>query len=256
MWYAEIADLYDALVAVDDDIPFFVERALAVEGPVIELMAGTGRVSVPLLERGVELTCVDLSPEMLAELRAKIFNRGLEATLLRADVRHLEQHRWLRGRFSLCLIPFNSLSELVDEQDRLAALRGARDCLLPGGELICTLHNPVVRRRRLQKVGPAAARRFAHPMGLGEVLFWLDAELDEGAGVVSGTQNFETYTPSGELLEQRRVQVRFCLPSRTWLERAAADLGLVVASLVGDYQGAPFDEAHSPFLIWTLRRPA
>jgi len=147
MWYAEIADLYDALVAVDDDIPFFVERALAVEGPVIELMAGTGRVSVPLLERGVELTCVDLSPEMLAELRAKIFNRGLEATLLRADVRHLEQHRWLRGRFSLCLIPFNSLSELVDEQDRLAALRGARETFLSGQGSGTPLYK---RRRRLR----------------------------------------------------------------------------------------------------------
>ena len=126
--YAEIADLYDSLVQSDDDIPFFVERAGMTAGPVIELMAGTGRVSVPLLERGIALTCVDASPEMLAHLRAKIFACGLEATLLCADVRRLDQHRWLRDSFALGLIAFKSLSELVEETDRVAALRCARDC--------------------------------------------------------------------------------------------------------------------------------
>ena len=254
MWYAEIADLYDSLVQLDEDVPFFLERATAADGPAIELMAGTGRVSVPLLEQGVALTCVDASPEMLAHLRAKIFAHGLEATLLCADVRRLDEHSWLRESFALGLIPFNSLSELVDEADRVAALRCARDCLVPGGELVCTLHNPVVRRRTLASVGPAAARRFPHPAGLGEVLFWLDAALDEDSGVVAGTQHFETYSPSGELVDARRVAVRFSLPERTWFERVAAELGLRVDSLLGDYRGGAFDEATSPTMIWRLRR--
>jgi SAM-dependent methyltransferase len=254
MWYAEIADLYDSLVQTDDDIPFFLERALAARGPVIELMAGTGRVAVPLLERGVALTCVDASPEMLDRLRAKIFLRGLEATVLCADLRRLHQHAWLHGSFAFGFIALSSLSELVEEEDRRAALGCARDCLILGGELVCTLHNPVVRRRAFRGVGPAAARRFPHPAGLGEVLFWLDAQLDEATGVVSGMQHFETYAPSGELLEARRVAVRFALPERAAVERIFSELDLKIESLAGDYRGAAFDEDNSPLLIWTLRK--
>lgn len=49
------------------------------------------------------------------------------------------------------------------------------------------------------------------------------------------------------------MPLRFCLPSRGWLERAAESAGFRVEALLGDYTGAPFDPATSPYMIWRLR---
>ena len=71
MDYGRIAHLYDAYVHSDFDVAFFLEETRAAS-QVLELMSGTGRLSIPLLEAGVSLSCVDQSPEMLASLREKL----------------------------------------------------------------------------------------------------------------------------------------------------------------------------------------
>src|SRR5262245_16625869 len=87
--YGRLAPLYDALVTDTSDLRIFREAARRVGGPVVELMAGTGRLSVPLAEDGVHLTCVDSSPAMLAVLEAKLAARGARARIIRCDVRNL-----------------------------------------------------------------------------------------------------------------------------------------------------------------------
>jgi ubiquinone/menaquinone biosynthesis C-methylase UbiE len=104
-----VASLYDRYVTATFDLPFFLAQAAAVPGRVLELMAGTGRVSLPLLEAGVKLTCVDLSGEMLSRLREKVVARGLDATVVQADVRSMD----LAETFDLAILPFNSFSELA-----------------------------------------------------------------------------------------------------------------------------------------------
>jgi hypothetical protein len=66
MDYERVARFYDSYVQTDMDVPFFLREAKKAGGPVLELTAGTGRVSIPLLLAGTDLTCVDSSPAMLA----------------------------------------------------------------------------------------------------------------------------------------------------------------------------------------------
>ena len=47
MNYAHVAALYDAAIQVDFDLPFYLEQARGLSGPILELMCGTGRVSLP-----------------------------------------------------------------------------------------------------------------------------------------------------------------------------------------------------------------
>ncbi len=95
--YDRVANVYDLYVTSDLDIGFYVEEAAKVRGKVIELMCGTGRVSIPLLEAGVDLTCVDASEGMLERLQERLRARDLEARVVQADVRHLE-------RFAMSLV--------------------------------------------------------------------------------------------------------------------------------------------------------
>ena len=57
--FDSVADLYDSYVCVDFNIPFWLNELGQREGRVLELTSGIGRVSLPLLRVGVNLTCVD-----------------------------------------------------------------------------------------------------------------------------------------------------------------------------------------------------
>lgn len=78
--YAWIASLYDRFVKTDYDVPFFINETKKTDG-VLELMAGTGRLTIPLLEAGIQVTAVDFSAEMLAVLRPKLSQKGLNAVI-------------------------------------------------------------------------------------------------------------------------------------------------------------------------------
>jgi SAM-dependent methyltransferase len=65
------SEFYDAELAArdPDDVGFYRERASAVDGPVLELGCGTGRITLELLADGVDAYGIDVSAEMLATLR-------------------------------------------------------------------------------------------------------------------------------------------------------------------------------------------
>lgn len=84
MDYPQVAHLYDTYVKTNIDIPFFINEAQNC-GRVLELTSGTGRLSIPLIESGVSLTCVDNSPEMLRILHQKLAAKGFHKVDLYGD---------------------------------------------------------------------------------------------------------------------------------------------------------------------------
>lgn len=66
-----VADLYDDYVRTDMDIGFYMELCRNRKN-ILELMCGTGRVSLPLIREGFRLTCVDYSEGMLQVFRKKL----------------------------------------------------------------------------------------------------------------------------------------------------------------------------------------
>jgi hypothetical protein len=61
----QVAPFYDLYAQATFDIPFLLQETTKSSGEVLELMAGTRRVSLPLVRAGVQLTYVDNAPEML-----------------------------------------------------------------------------------------------------------------------------------------------------------------------------------------------
>ena len=66
--FGHVADIYDSYTNVDFDVDFFKMLCKGRKN-ILELMCGTGRVSIPLLDEGFPLTCVDYSEEMLEIFR-------------------------------------------------------------------------------------------------------------------------------------------------------------------------------------------
>lgn len=247
---AWVADLYDSYVTSTRDIPFFVEEAKRTYGPVLELMSGTGRVSLPLARLGVDLTCVDLSGPMLARLRDKLEAEGLSATLHEANVASMRLPE--RG-YTLALLPFQSFGELVEPRDQRLALQRIAEHLTPGGRFICTLHNPRVRTAgvdgQLRLLGA-----FPMPDTGGTLALWTVQQPDADPAVVRALQFYELYDSEGRMTAKRMLDVRFRLVERAEFLELATAAGFSVEDLYGDYDRTPFDDEHSPFMLWVLKR--
>lgn len=117
------------------DVDYYVELARRARGPVLELGAGTGRITLALLKAGVRVTAVDRSASMLARLqeRASLLPRAQRSRLqwVRADLRSLA----LEQRFELILAPFNLFMHMYTREDFEHALAAVRRHLRPSGKL-------------------------------------------------------------------------------------------------------------------------
>lgn len=243
--YDSVAEIYDLYVTADYDVPFFLSEIREVQGPILELMAGTGRLSLPLIEAGATLTCVDSSQGMLDVLERKLAARGLRAGVHCLDVCRLD----LPARFELALLPFQAFMEIVREEDQRAALEAVFRCLAPGGRFLCTLHNPAVRRAQVDGLLRLVGR---FPAGDGTLVV---SGFEQGGGpVVSRLQLFELFGPDGRLLWKRLLPMEFAFVEKDAFEQMARDAGFSIVQLYGSYDRAPFDPVRSPVMIWALEK--
>jgi SAM-dependent methyltransferase len=247
--YAYVADIYDTYVRAIFDVPFFVNAAKKVTGEVLELMSGTGRLSLPLVQAGVRLTCIDLSAEMLVVLHHTLVQHGLSADLHAMNVCELA----LPKQFPLIINPFNSFAEIVAPEDQRQALRRIYQHLLPGGDFICTLHNPMIRAK---SVDGQLKMWGKYPLadGEGSLVFWGYQEFEPAGSIVNIQEFFEEYDAEGILMAKRLQEVRFCLIQKADFEAMATAEGFKVKALYGNYDYAEFNEATSPFMIWILQK--
>ncbi|MEA4966697.1 MAG: class I SAM-dependent methyltransferase, partial [Bacteroidaceae bacterium] len=142
--FDKVADIYDFYVNVDFDIPFFTKETENYGGEILELMCGTGRVSIPLLKAGRKMTCVDYSKGMLDSFKKKISNEDYSVDLVEMDVTNLK----LDKKFSLIILPFHSLSEILTTEKQQEALNCISNHLETGGTFILTLQNPEKRLKQ------------------------------------------------------------------------------------------------------------
>lgn len=75
LYYKESVDIYEQLCVFNNDINNFLQQALLFGGPILELCCGSGRLTLPLLKLGFKVTAVDLSEDMLSNLKLKLSNR-------------------------------------------------------------------------------------------------------------------------------------------------------------------------------------
>lgn len=220
--YDSIAEIYDLYVTTDQDVPFFLSEAAKTQGPVLELTAGTGRLSLPLVEAGVRLTCVDSSEGMLDVLSRKLAQRGLRADVRCCDVCRLS----LPPRFELAILPFQSFMEILGEDHQRAVLAAVRACLTPDGRFICTLHNPAMRRAQvdgaLHEIG-----RFPIPDGT----LVVSGIEHGGQPIVTRLQFLEFLAPDGSVRRKKVLSMAFELIDKQRFETMARDVGFRVAQL-------------------------
>jgi SAM-dependent methyltransferase len=103
-------------------------------GAVLDIGAGTGRVTLDLARRGHRVTALDLDAELLEALRERAAEVSVETVCADARTFELSQRE-----FAVCLVPMQTIQLLAGAAGRLAFLRRARAHLSPGGLLACAI---------------------------------------------------------------------------------------------------------------------
>jgi SAM-dependent methyltransferase len=228
--YDSIARIYDPWsVSVTEDVGFYVEEARASGGPVVELAVGTGRIAVPIAAAGIRVIGVDQSPGMLAVAAEYARTEGVEALLdLRlGDLRSPP----VPERVPLAICPFRSLLHLETEEEKLRALRAARELLAPGGRFVFDVFAPSP-----EDIAETDGRWLEREPGIFERADWDERTRTLTLSVRAGASS-----------------ASFGLH---WLEEAAwrrllAGAGFEVDVLYGWFDRRPFDGGED--MIWVAR---
>lgn len=243
--YDRIADLYDHYVHADYDLAFWLAEAKDVVD-VLEVTAGTGRVSIPLARAGKRVTAVDISLGLLKRLRDKAETDALAVTTVHADMRDFDLGR----TFPLVIVPFHSLEEIHDDCDVTAALRRIRAHLAPGGRAIITLHNPA---RMLG--GDAGYRRLMADETLpngNRMLFWHTRHYDPATREGHSYQQYEEYDVDGLMIRMRLFTPHYHLRDHDDIAQLADRAGLRITRRWGGYGHEEFEEG-SGYVILELK---
>ena len=139
-WFAgRVAETYDddretaSPEAVDPIVDFLEPLAT---GGALELAIGTGRIALPLAERGVRVEGIDLSQDMVAQLRAK--PGGSELPVAIGDMTTTR----VDGSFSVVYLVFNTIMNLTSQDAQAACFQNAAAHLAPGGRFVVELGVP------------------------------------------------------------------------------------------------------------------
>ena len=136
--YTTSAKYYDGAYAAKADLvdlPFYVDLAKKIGGPVLEMGCGTGRILLPIARAGIEIHGVDNSEPMLHVLRQHISKEPEEIqqriVLQQGDMRSYRG----RSKYPLVTIPFRAMQHMYTVEDQVSALQTAAFHLSDGGIL-------------------------------------------------------------------------------------------------------------------------
>jgi SAM-dependent methyltransferase len=113
---------------------------LAGVGRALEFAIGTGRVAIPLAERGVSVTGIELSQPMVDRLRTKVSETTIPVVLGNMATARVE------GDYTLVYLVYNTISNLLTQQEQVACFRNAARHLTRDGRFVIELWVPELRK--------------------------------------------------------------------------------------------------------------
>ncbi|HEY2332824.1 MAG TPA: methyltransferase domain-containing protein [Acidimicrobiales bacterium] len=209
---------------------------LAGGGRALELGIGTGRVALPLAERGVRVAGIELSPAMAARLRAKPGGPDIEVTI--GDMATTR----VAGSFQLAYLVFNTIGNLTTQDEQVACFANAAAHLEPGGCFVIEVGVPDLRY-----LPPGLdAHVFSHSPGA--------VGYDHYTDLVAQQAVSHHFVADGTNGREHAVPFRYVWPSE--LDLMARLAGLRHRDRWADWDRSPFTgESTSHVSVWEKVRP-
>jgi len=135
-----ISTVYDEMFPSYDELAIEVLVELCSGGKVLELGIGTGRIALPLKNKGIKVSGIDASREMITQLRAKPGGEDIQVALGNfADVD-------IEGQYKLIFVVFNSFFGLLTQDEQIRCFRNVAGHLDPDGVFLIEAFVPDMTR--------------------------------------------------------------------------------------------------------------
>ena len=144
----EVARRYDDSPRGDEAETVALLTELAGDGRALELAIGTGRIALPLAARGVRVDGIELSPDMVERLRAKPGGDDIDVTM--GDMARTA----LEGTYSLVYLVFNTIFNLLTQDDQVRCFENAARHLAGGGVFVVEAAVPRAWTEQYDYVNP------------------------------------------------------------------------------------------------------
>ena len=250
--YRDFSEFYDTYVGERlEDLPFYLQQAKSANTPVLEIGAGSGRLTVPLAREGASLVAVDISPSMLTKLRSRL-EREPDVVQRRVEIVNADACRLdLARQFDLTIVPFYTFNYFLAPEDQTGMLnRMAAHLRSPGRMLIdvfiplTLLENcPTKPILKVDRIDPETGNR---------IRCWNTYTFDQERQLEIRCHVFEIVRSDGSV--QKR---EFATRRRYWFLEQLSELfrrhGFGIDRICVGYAGEPADE-RSEQLMYTLRR--
>jgi SAM-dependent methyltransferase len=239
-----LPDYFDGDVAQQYDDPDDVMFSAEVLGPTVDLLAeladgqaalelaiGTGRVALPLSERGVHVHGIELSEAMVRQLRAKPGADTIDVAIGDMTTTRVE------GRYGLVYLVFNTIGNVTTQDGQVAVFENAAAHLVPGGCFLIETLVPVVQRLPV-------GERFA-------VFDHTDEHLgiDEYDVATQQTWSHHYSSTDGETYHRRSIPFRYTWPAE--LDLMARIAGMRLRHRWADWDRSPYDaESVKHVSVW------
>ena len=230
-----VARFYDASSAAMSETSVVASTVellagLARGGRALEFAIGTGRIGLPLQQRGIEVHGIEISEDMVAELRNKTGGESLPVTIGDMATTRVD------GEFQLVYLVYNTISNLLTQFEQVACFRNAAAHLVTGGSFVIELEVPQLRR-----IPP------------GEFAYAFDVS-DEHLGF--GTYDFVNqrevshhYWPTSNGLQTFQSHHRYAWPSE--LDLMADMAGMRFRERWADWNRTPFtNDSRAHVSVW------
>ncbi len=137
--FDKFAEDYDTLCDFyKEDIKFYKNQALKINGKVLEVGCGTGRIYLELLKKEVDIYGIDISKEMLRKLKEKAKKLKLKPKVYQRDMKNFK----INKKFSLIIVPFRTFLFNLTIKDQIKTLKNFKKHLSKKGKLIINFFYP------------------------------------------------------------------------------------------------------------------
>lgn len=214
--------------AVDPAVDFLAD--LAGQGSALELGIGTGRIALPLAQRGVQVHGIELSEDMVAQLRSKPGADAIHVTIGDFATTRVD------GVFTLAFLVFNTINNLTTQEQQVACFQNVARHLHPAGCFVIEVGVPSVRRL------PYGERFRAFDVS--DTYLGIDEFDVANQGLVS-----HHYLAVDGAFEKRSIPFRYVWPSE--LDLMARLAGMRLRERWSSWQRAPFtSESTKHVSVW------
>jgi SAM-dependent methyltransferase len=214
--------------AINPVVDFLVE--LAGDGRALELGIGTGRIALPLAERGVPVHGIDLSEAMVARLRAKPGGDRIGVTIGDFATTKVD------GSFTLAYLVYNTIQNLTTQDAQVACFQNVAGHLGPGGCFVIEVGLPDLQRLPFGET--------IRPFHLGETHLGFDEYDVANQGLISNH-----YTKRDGKFEKSSGPFRYVWPSE--LDLMARLAGMTLRERWSGWKGEPFtSESTKLVAVW------